>query len=59
MNYRQACIIGTLSAGNIQHNTLKISYFCTTSHMTWPLSIDDLTRSVTVLAKIDLDHIKI
>ena len=58
MNYQQACIIGILSAGNIQHNILGIPYFCATSHMTQPLSMRDLTRSIDVLAKIDLDRIK-
>ena len=56
MNYRQACIISTLSAGNIQHNILVIPYFCATSHMTQPLSMGDLTRSVAMLAKIDFSN---
>ena len=59
MNYWQACIIDTLSAGNIQNNILGIPYYCATSHMTRPLSMSDLTRSVAALAKIDLDRIKI
>ena len=54
MNYDQTRIISTLSAGSIQHNILGIPYFCTTSHMTWPLSMGDLTRSIAMLAKIDL-----
>ena len=58
MNYQQACIIGTLSEGNIQHNILGILYFCATFHMTRPLSMGNVTRNVTALAKIDLDHIK-
>ena len=50
-------IIGTLLAGNIRHNIL--GNFCTISHMTQPLFMGDLTRSVAALAKIDLDCIKI
>ena len=51
-------IMNTLSARNIRHNILGILYFCATSHMTWSLSMGDLTRSVAALAKIDLDRIK-
>ena len=57
MNYWQACIIGTLSAGDIRHNILGIPYLCATSDMTQPLSMGDLTRSIAMLAKIDLDCI--
>ena len=35
---------------NIRHNILGILYFCATSHMTQPLSMGNLNRSIATLA---------